>query len=234
MGRDEKRVAFLGLEELERFQGSKEIDSSIYDCVFSGETDCGGLEDVYQKFNVAHPDGYKGRSLSKSDVVEIIEADGVKPGFYFCDTFGFKEVGFDPDEAEPYKEEKIRVLMVEPGKKAYETEIGTSLHELYAALDCECIQTFYPYDDLVVIVCDDEGKINGSRPNRAIYGEDGSMADLICGKFFICDCSTPSFKSLPDDMMEKYKKQFLLPERFCRINGEILAVKYDPAKEEAR
>ena len=234
LGRDENRAAFLGLEELERFQGSKEIDSGIYDCVFSGETDCGGLEDVYQKFNIAHPDGYKGRSLSKSDVVEIIEADGVKPGFYFCDTFGFKEVGFDPDEAEPYKEEKIRVLMVEPGKKAYETEIGTSLHELYAALDCECIQTFYPYDDLVVIVCDDEGKINGSRPNRAIYGEDGSMADLICGKFFICDCSTPSFKSLPDDMMEKYKKQFLLPERFCRINGEILAVKYDPAKEEAR
>lgn len=234
LGRDEKRAAFLGLEELERFKGSKEIDSSIYDCVFSGEADCGGLEDVYQKFNIAHPDGYKGRSLSKSDVVEIIEADGLNPGFYYCDTFGFKEVGFDPDEAEPHKEEKIRVLMVEPGKKAYETEIGTSLHELYAALDCECIQTFYPFDDLVVIICDDEGKINGSRPNRAIYGEDGSMADLICGKFFICDCSTPSFKSLPDDMMEKYKKQFLMPERFCRINGEILAVKYDPAKEEAR
>ena len=35
-------------------------------------------------------------------------------------------------------------------------------------------------------------------------------------------------------MMEKYKKQFLLPERFCRINGEIIAVKFDPAKEEVR
>lgn len=83
-------------------------------------------------------------------------------------------------------------------------------------------------------ICDDEGKINGGRPNRAIYGEDGKMMDIICGKFFICDCSTSSFKSLPDDMMEKYKKQFLLPERFCRINGEILAVKFDPAREEAR
>ena len=83
-------------------------------------------------------------------------------------------------------------------------------------------------------ICDDEGKINGSRANRAIYGEDGKMMDIICGKFFICDCSTSEFKSLPDDMMEKYKKQFLLPERFCRINNEILAVKYDPAKETVR
>ncbi len=123
--------------------------------------------------------------------------------------------------------------MVEPGKKAYEKEIGTSLDELYAALDCECIQTFYPCDD-IVIVCDDEGKINGSRSNRAIYGEDGKIMDIIFGKFFICDGSTPSFKSLSDDMMQKYKKQFLLPERFARIGREIFAVKYDPSREEAR
>ena len=36
------------------------------------------------------------------------------------------------------------------------------------------------------------------------------------------------------EMMEKYKKQFLLPERFWRINGEITAVRFDPAREEAR
>ena len=234
MGRDDKRVAFQGLEELEHFQGSKEIDSSIYDCAFAGQVDCKGLEDVFQKFNIDRPDGYKGRSLSVSDVVEITESDELESGFYFCDSVGFKKVEFDPEKAEPYKDEKIKVLMVEPGKKAYEKEIGTTLEELYAVLDCECIQTFYPYEDLVVIVCDDEGKINGGRPNRAIYGEDGKMMDIICGKFFVCDCSTSSFKSLPDDMMEKYKKQFLLPERFCRINGEIIAVKYDPAKEEVR
>ena len=229
--RDVKRVAFQGLEGED---GQREINSAIYDCVFSGEVDCNGLEDVFQKFNIAHPDGYKGRSLSVSDVVEVIEATDIEPGFYFCDSIGFKEVEFDPDKAEPYKDEKIKVLMVEPGKKAYEKEIGTSLQEMYTALDCDCIQTFYPYEDLVVIVCDDEGKINGGRPNRAIYGEDGKMMDIICGKFFVADCSTSSFKSLPDNMMEKYKKQFLLPERFCRINGEILAVKFDPSREEVR
>lgn len=234
LGRDEKRIAFQGIESLKRLQENDEIKSGIYDCVFSGEVNCDGLEDVFQKFNIDHPSGYKGRSLSVSDIIEVVEADEINAGFYFCDNVGFKRVDFDPEEAEPYKEERIRVLMVEPGKKAYEKEIGTSLEEMYAALDCECIQTFYPYEDLVVIVCDDEGKINGGRPNRAIYDENGEMMDIICGKFFICDCSTPSFKSLPDDMMEKYKKQFLLPERFCRINGEIIAVKFDPAKEAAR
>ncbi len=234
MGRDEKRVAFQGLDTLEMFQGTDQINSSIYDCVFSGDVDCNGLEDVFQKFNTDHPMGYKGRSLSVSDIVEVIEADNIKQGFYFCDIIGFSKVDFDPEKAEPYKDKRIKVLMVEPGKKAYETEVGTNLHELYAALDCDCIQTFYPYEDLVVLVCDDEGKLNGSQPNRAIYGEDGKMMDIIFGKFFICDCSTPEFKSLPDDMMEKYKNQFLMPERFCRINDEILAVKFDPAREEAR
>ena len=234
MGRDEKSEAFLGIDEREHVLNLSEINSSIYDCVFSGDVDCKGLENVYQKFNIDHPDGYNGRSLSVSDVVEILESEDVDKGFYFCDSIGFSKVDFDPDEAEPFKENKIKVLMVEPGKKAYEKEIGTILQELYSARDCECIQTFYPYEDLVVIVCDDEGKINGGRPNRAIYGEDGKMMDIICGKFFICDCSTSEFKSLPDDMMQKYKKQFLLPERFCRINNEILAVKYDPAKETAR
>ena len=234
MGRDEKHVAFMGIDEREHLLDSSGIDSSIYDCVFSGTVACERLEEVFQMFNVEHPDGYAGRSLSVSDIVEVIDAENVEKGFYYCDNIGFSKVVFEPEEAKPYRKESIRVLMVEPGKKAYETEIGTSLNELYAALNCECIQTFYPYEDLVVIVCDDEGKLNGSRANRAIYGEDGKMMDIICGKFFICDCSTSDFKSLPADMMEKYKKQFLLPERFCRFDDEIVAIKFDPSREDAR
>ena len=234
MGRDEKSVAFMGIDEREHLLDSRDIDSSIYDCVFSGEIDCEGLEEVFRKFNTEYPDGYAGRSLSVSDIVEVLDAEDVEKGFYYCDNIGFSKVAFEPEQAKRQEEKKIRVLMVEPGKKAYEKEIGTTLQELYAALDCDCIQTFYPYSDLVVMVCDDEGKLNGSRPNRAVYGEDGKMMDIICGKFFICDCTTSEFKSLPDDMMEKYKKQFLLPERFCQFGDEIVAIKFDPSREDAR
>ena len=234
MDRDNDRKAFMGLGELEHFFKKKEIDSGIYDCVFNGCVDCKGLKNVYEKFNIDHPDGYIGRSLSVSDIVEVIEAEDVDKGFYYCDNIGFSKVDFEPENAKPYAKETIKVLMVEPGKKAYEKEIGTSLEEMYAALNCQMIQTFYPFEDMVVIVCDDEGKINGSRPNRAVYGEDGKMMDIICGRFFICDCSTESFRSLPPDMMDKYKKMFYFPERFVRFNGEIAAVKYDPDKEAAR
>ena len=103
LGRDYKHIAFQGLEELEQFQGSKEIDSSIYDCAFAGQVDCKGLEEIFQKFNIDHPEGYKGRSLSVSDMVEITESDDLEPGFYFCDSVGFKKVDFDAEKAKPYK-----------------------------------------------------------------------------------------------------------------------------------
>ena len=86
MGRDNHRVAFFSLEELEQFRESKKIDSKIYDCVFDGEVDGQNLEDVYKQFNISHPEGYEGRSLSVSDVVEVIDAEGIESGFYFCDS----------------------------------------------------------------------------------------------------------------------------------------------------
>lgn len=70
--RDENNVAFLNYENLERFQGSAALRSEIYDKVFEGEVECGTLEEVYQMFNLDHPDGYQGRSLSVSDVVEVV------------------------------------------------------------------------------------------------------------------------------------------------------------------
>ena len=234
MGRDNHRVAFFSLEELEQFRGSKKIDSKIYDRVFDGEVDGQNLEDVYKQFNISHPEGYEGRSLSVSDVVEVIDAERIESGFYFCDSVGFKSVEFDPSQTKPIKKETIKVLMVEPGKKAYEKEIGITIEDLHALLDCDCYQTMYPYRDKVVFVCDDESKIKGSKPNRALYDERGKMIDIVCGKFFICDCSTDRFKSLPDEMMEKYKKQFLLPERLYRVNDELFTIKYNPDKEKAR
>ena len=231
--RDSNHVVFMNYEMLEHLQGTDMIDSEIYDCVFEGDVSCSNLEDVYRLFNNNLPKGYKGRSVSVSDIVEIIKPD-TDSEYYFCDTVGFKSVDFEPDLTQPMKEDKMRVLMVEPGKRAYEKVIGTTLDDMYAALDCDCIQGVYPYDDAIAIVCDDEGKLKRSKPNRAIYNSDGKVEDIICGKFFVCDCSTQNFRSLSDDMMQKYKKQFLLPERFVYYNSEYYAIKYDPKKEAVR
>ena len=72
--RDTNNVAFMNYESLPKFQGSSEIDSSLYDKVFEGEVNCFTLEKLYEIFNLEHPAGYKGRSMSVSDVVEIIDA----------------------------------------------------------------------------------------------------------------------------------------------------------------
>lgn len=56
MGRDHNRVAFQSIDEMERFQGSSEIESEIYDKVFEGEVSCENLEDVYFEKNTRNED----------------------------------------------------------------------------------------------------------------------------------------------------------------------------------
>ena len=126
---------------------------------------------------------------------------------------------------------KIRVVYCAPGQLARITEIGTELANLQQAVGGGLIETFYPFEEEVCIVCNDEGKFNGMRPCRAVYGEDGKMMDIIFGPFFICDCSGEEFASLSDEQLERYANQFRYPENYLRINGEIKAIKYDPTRD---
>ena len=51
LSRDDDRVAYLGLSQLDKFQGSSEVNSGIYDKVFEGAVEVDTLEGVYQMFN---------------------------------------------------------------------------------------------------------------------------------------------------------------------------------------
>lgn len=232
MGRDHNRVAFQSLDELERFQNSSEIESEIYDKVFEGEVSCENLEDIYRMFNIDHPSGYKGRSLSVSDVVEVIGEDG-KSTFNFCDSIGFKEISFDPYLTEELKEEKIKVILCEPGKYAKVAEIPNTLESLQSAVKGD-IEAFYPFEEEVCIVCNEEGKFNGMEPNRAVYGEDREIMDVIFGPFFICDCSGENFGSLNREQLERFRKQFKNPEKLIQINGKIKSIPFTPSQEHSR
>ena len=68
----------------------------------------------------------------------------------------------------------MNVLMVEPGKAPYETEIGDGLEAMQAAVGGN-IQAVYPYEDLVGLVCNEEGKLEGLPLNRALRTEDGEL-----------------------------------------------------------
>ena len=251
MERDHNRVAFANLEFLERYQGTSEIDSAIYDEVFSGTVDCSDLEDVYRIFNLDHPEGYIGRSLSVSDVVQIITGGELTPGFYFCDSFGFEKLTFDPalvpktadngtkDAASPTdwhktvpQDNTIRVVLLEPGKEATVTEIGTSLEDMQGAVG-GYIQAVYPFSsEPVALVCNDEGKLKGLPLNRALRYEDTQeVYDIISGPCFLCDCSGENFGSLTPEQTQRYAKKFQRPEHFFKQNGKIIAVPYCPEPE---
>lgn len=113
MDRDNGSYSFTNYENTIRRTGGG-IRSSIYDCVFDGEVACKGLEEVYEKFNIDSPPGFKGHSLSVSDIVEIAESDSVEKGYYFCDSIGFKKIDFEPEKAEKNMDNKITVVLVEP------------------------------------------------------------------------------------------------------------------------
>ena len=166
MDRDYKDVAFEAYDKLGLDVEPDNFDPEIYDLVFEGDVDCSNLEDVYQMFNLEHPEGYRGRSLSVSDVVEI--RDGEKAGFYYCDSFGFRKVAFDPTLTGTLKEDKITVVLCEPGKRARVAEIVNELEYLQRAVRGD-IEAFYPFEEACCIICNEEGKFNGSQPNRAVY-----------------------------------------------------------------
>ena len=63
------------------------LDKNDYKVVFDGQMNVEDAEDVYTFCNIGQkPNGYKGHSLSVSDIVLI---DGK---YMFCDSFGFKDV----------------------------------------------------------------------------------------------------------------------------------------------
>ena len=226
--RDDNDLKFMGLSYAQNRLGQAFPDCSIYNKVFDGEVSHHDLEDIYHLFNTAPPDGYKGHSLSVSDVVEVEEAQGDAPGFYYCDRIGFEAIEFDPALTKDATG-LIRVVMVEPQKEAYITEISSTLSDMQQTVG-GYIEGFYPFEDLVCIVCNEEGKINGLELNRAIWDENGHIYDIIAGPFFICDCSGENFGSLSPEMAKKYQELFRYPEAFYHLNGRIEVVSARPNK----
>ena len=60
--------------------------TKVYEGMVAGDNDETILEDLFTKFNLNHPDDYRGRSLSTSDVVILDKT------IYYCDSYGWKEV----------------------------------------------------------------------------------------------------------------------------------------------
>ena len=117
----------------------------------------------------------------------------------------------------------MKVVICEPGQYARIAEIEPTLkaeQEIVGGL-IDCV---YPWpNDMVGLVCNDEGKLNGLPLNRAL--ED---YDVIAGTFFICGISGENFCSLTEEQRARYLQKFRAPEVFAQTPFGLLRMRTTP------
>lgn len=98
------------------------INRDNYQMVYAAELVQGEtLEDIYTRFNINHPEDFRGHSLSVSDVV-VLHQNG-KDTAHYVDSFGFKEVpGFSKAVSQ---DTSLRAQLDNAKRQAAETEMKT-------------------------------------------------------------------------------------------------------------
>ena len=114
--------------------------------------------------------------------------------------------------------EMMKVVMVEPNKPAYITEIEHSLKGMKEAVG-GLIEPIYDLDEpRAVMVGNEEAKLNGMEGNRR-FGD-----RIVAGPFFICGEKMTEdgmdFCSLSDELCEKYVQKFAVPESISQDEVE--------------
>ena len=121
----------------------------------------------------------------------------------------------------------MKVVYIEAGKRPEVRNIERSLKEMKNLVE-GYIETIHPFYDTAVIVCNEEGKINGLPLNRSLlHPETGELYEIIAGNFFICDAPPDSddFAGLSDKQVDTYMEKFESPESFIMEDGKIVIIK---------
>lgn len=111
-------LRFEGTESLKRMGITKDnfdaIKPEIYELIYVGElselqeqTEGETLEAIYEKFNIDHPEDYRGHSLSVSDIV-VLHQNGENSA-HFVDSFGFTGLPDFMQTLEEVKEQEAEI-----------------------------------------------------------------------------------------------------------------------------
>lgn len=130
------------------------------------------------------------------------------------------------------EDNRLTVLLVPVGKPPRVVKIDDEL-EAMQDLVGGYIEEYMPFDEDVAIICNEEGKFNGMKPNRAVRNDEHDYMDIIYGDFFLvlAPIDDENFKSLPADLVAKYQEIFKTPERLVRENGVSKMVPMTPQKD---
>lgn len=121
----------------------------------------------------------------------------------------------------------MTVLEIMPGCKPKRVTMAHTLEAMQSKVG-GYIQAIYPYEDPVAIVCNEEGKLMGMEPNRAVRdSESKEIIDIVCGTFFICGLGEEDFCSLTEEQITHYEALFHNPEVFFWNGTSIVALPID-------
>ena len=107
-----------------------------------------------------------------------------------------------------------RMLLVPVGKEPIPVMVEKDLQALLSALGCEAFGC--AYDEVIgedaetFHYVNDYGKLDGSSPNRAVYGAEGEIVDVIFGDFLIGAVSLTDGDpiDLPETAMRRYEERY--------------------------
>ena len=202
---EKKQMVTKVLSDRPGFTAPEPLDPAMYHRVFMGDVECSSPYELVFLFNTVGHRLFRGEKLGLSDVIKVKALS--EDVCFLYDRIGVSLIEFDVEKVPP-EEGLIRVLVVEPNRVPYESEIENTLEGEQKAVE-GLIQYLYNGDGTITVV-NDEGKLNGMEGNRRIEG------DVLVGPFFIAGDDGESLCSLTDEQMEYYADRFAEPEEISR------------------
>ena len=111
----------------------------------------------------------------------------------------------------------MKVLLIKPMEHPQVVDIENSLKEFYRILDCDCIT------ECAALVTDDNGLFTEKPFSRYIP----ELEQPIKGNFFICGLGEEDFAELPQDLLQRFRERFWVPEAFVSMFGQMAVIQMD-------
>lgn len=175
-------LRFEGTESLKRMGITKDNFDAIkpenYELIYVGElselqeqTQGETLEVIYEKFNIDHPEDYRGHSLSVSDIVVLHQNGGNSA--HFVDSFGFTRL---PD-----------FMQTLEGVKEQEEEIDTSGHDVQKSepekQEKETLDNTLEDGDEIIDLGDEKEQVLADMKKSLEIGEETELAFQIADRY---------------------------------------------------
>ncbi len=181
----------------EKFCQTNTVDASMYQKVLETENEDMSLIEFAKSLS------RDGHPLMCGEPLGFLDVVVTERGSFLLDMEGFKYIPFQENKVEP-REDFIKALYVEPGKRPFVTEISSNLESLQKAV--KGLIQYISNEDMSLLVVNEEHKMNGMQGNRRIDG------DVIAGPFLVVGDTGMDICSLTDEQLEFYKERFAEPE----------------------